>query len=354
MTRGISWRDLRTPEFLVGALLVIFISLGLALVAALGQLTGFFLYLLVSAVSLVLLRWLPVEPGRLLSRRSIRRALILSMAGVCGLLAAMPNQLATWYVLPLLALICCNILLGRATQRVSAAPDREVDEWQEKMRNRAHVVAYRLLAIVVLGLAGAYVASYTIREWMAQSFGVWAVLAELLFFLPAMVLAWMQPDPVVEPAPRSLRATWLRRIIFTAVAAELLLPVISGLALLVVPPQISTTVRAAGNQSQRCSYLGATETVGLVLQATLPISAQVCWTGSRAFEDWGMNQSDCEAAMTSGLVATTVSCHRQLLTDGTLYFRYTTRLESPAIPFIWRDFPLTVAVSRTGRLVQFP
>jgi len=354
MTQRLSWRGLGTPEFLVGALLVIMVALGLGLIARLGQLNWLLLYLLASSITVILLRWLPVEPGALLSRRPARRALVLLMAGICCLLAAIPNGLAAWYVLPILALICCNVLLGRATQRVSAAPDREVDEWQEEMRNRAHLVGYRLLAIFVLGLAGAYLGSYITRAWLAQSFGIWVVVAELLLFLPAMVLAWEQPDPVVEPVWRSVRTTWLRRAVFAALAFELLLPVLASLALLVVPPQISTTVRAASRESRGCSYLGATETVGWVLQATLPISAEVCWTGARAFEQWGMNESDCATAMTSGLLAKTVSCRRKVLADGTLYFTYTTRLVSPAVPFVGRDVPITVAVSRTGRLLEFP
>ena len=353
-----SWHRRRgygSPEFLLSVGLTLCAALGLAGLLAMGQFTWFLLYLVATLVTVLVLRAIPVEPGAVLSRRPARRGLVLLIGATCCLLTSIPSPLGTWYLLPTLFLIFCNVMLGRATQRISAAPVQDVDEWQESMRNRAHVVAYWILAaVVVLGVGGAYVISYATRAWLADSFGVWIALAELLLFLPAMVVAWTQSDPVVEYVRPRGPIRWSRYLVFGAVAVELLLPVVSGLAMLVLPPQVNTTPRPAADQVRGCSYLGAITTVGWVFQAQLPISADVCWTGVRAVEQWGMNRSDCNPETTSGLLVTTVSCTRRLLPNGTLYFDYTARLESPGLPFVQRDVSLKVAVSRTGRLLAFP
>ena len=98
----------------------------------------------------------------------------------------------------LLLLVLLDIALGRATQRLATAADRTVDERQEALRNRAHRLAYWTFAGLVGGtLAIAQVASPLTRSWVAgalTSGGAGVAFGELLFVLPGMVLAWLEPD----------------------------------------------------------------------------------------------------------------------------------------------------------------
>ncbi|MGA9775270.1 MAG: hypothetical protein WBU92_05050 [Candidatus Dormiibacterota bacterium] len=345
----------RRPDFLVGVVLGICAAIfATVLFAAAGSWQWAEFYLIFVVVTILAVRVVPVEPGALLRRRVPRRSLVVVIGAVCLLMVIFGTGLGYYLWLGTLFLIFCDVLLGRATQRMATAPDQRVDEWQESLRNRAHRIAYWLVGVGFLVLIfTTYVATQQTRAWLSEGLGgaLWVVAAELLFCLPAMVIAWSQSDPVPEMLlpPRSL--AWMRRLTVGMVTVAFLAPVVASLALPVLP----ITAQSFVHPSQgRCLNFRATETVGIMVEAQLPIAAQACWNGRRAVEVSGMNRSDCFPTDTQLSTVQTISCRRTVSAGGTLRFAYTARVASPFLPFMGRVVTLRVTLSRTGRVLQFP
>jgi hypothetical protein len=312
------------------------------------------LYLIFVAVTILAVRVVPVEPGALLRRRVARRTLVGVIVGVCLLMVIVGGGLGYYLWLGILCLVFCDVLLGRATQRMATAPDDHVDEWQESLRNRAHRTAYWVVAASFLVFFfGSYVATQQTRAWLSQGRGggLWIVSAELLFCLPAMVIAWSQSDPVPEFLSPPRHLAWMRRATVAMVSVALLAPVLASLALTVLPITTQSSVRPS---QSRCLNFRATETVGILVEAQLPIAALACWNGRRAVEMFGMNRSDCMQADTQLATMQTIACRRMVSTSGTLRFVYTARVGSPFLPFMARVVSLRVTLTRTGRVLQFP
>src|SRR5207302_5156223 len=111
------------------------------------------------------------EAGSWLGRRAVRRALVAVVLADCAGLAAG----TVWApalgsaVLLLIALVALDVALGRATAKLATAPDQVVDERQEALRNRAHRLAYGMLAVAAGGtLAVADVATPQSRAWLVS------------------------------------------------------------------------------------------------------------------------------------------------------------------------------------------
>jgi len=166
-------------------------------------------YLALVLVTASVMRGVRHGPGGWLAQRLVRRCLVVLILGVCVVLTAvppLPKPSPTTasgpgpIVFLFLVLVGLNIALGRATQRIAAAPDSAVDERQEALRNRAHTIAYVIYATVVGGTAViADMASSNSRAWLEGSLstgGGFITLLELLFVLPAMVLAFIDTGPV--------------------------------------------------------------------------------------------------------------------------------------------------------------
>ena len=345
----------RRPDFLVGAVLALYAVIIATLTFALpGRWQAYKVYLVFVAVTILAVRLVPVEPGSLLRRRVARRTLVGVIVGVCLLMVVVGSGLGYYLWLGILCLVFCDVLLGRATQRIATAPDDHVDEWQESLRNRAHRTAYWVIAasFVVLFFS-TYVATEQTRAWLFQGRGggLWIVSAELLFCLPAMVIAWGQSDPVSEFLSPPRHLAWLRRATVAMVSASLLAPVLASLALPVLPITTQSSVRPSQG---RCLNFRATETVGILVEAQLPLAALACWNGRRAVEMYGMNRSDCVQADTQLATIETIACRRMVSTTGTLRFVYTARVGSPFLPFMARVVTLRVTLTRTGRVLQFP
>ena len=345
----------RRPDFLVGAVLVFCAAIVATLLFALsGRWQWSELYLIFVAVTILAVRVVPVEPGALLRRRVARRTLVGVIVGVCLLMVIVGGGLGYYLWLGILCLVFCDVLLGRATQRMATAPDDHVDEWQESLRNRAHRTAYWVVAASFLVFFfGSYVATQQTRAWLSQGRGggLWIVSAELLFCLPAMVIAWSQSDPVPEFLSPPRHLAWMRRATVAMVSVALLAPVLASLALTVLPITTQSSVRPS---QSRCLNFRATETVGILVEAQLPIAALACWNGRRAVEMFGMNRSDCMQADTQLATMQTIACRRMVSTSGTLRFVYTARVGSPFLPFMARVVSLRVTLTRTGRVLQFP
>ena len=345
----------RRPDFLVAAVLAFCAAvLATLLFAVSGQWQWSEVYLIFVAVTILAVRVVPVEPGTLLRRRLARRTLVCVIVGVCLLMVVAGGGLGDYLWLGALCLVFCDVLLGRATQRMATAPEDRVDEWQESLRNRAHRIAYWLVGgAFLVFFFGSYVATEHTRDWLSQGSGggLWIVSAELLFCLPAMVIAWSQSDPVREFLSPPWYLAWARRATVAMVSLALLAPVLASLALPVLP--ITTQSSVLPSQG-RCLTFRATETVGILVEAQLPIAALACWNGRRAVEQFGMNRSDCTPADTQLATVQTISCRRTVSAGGTLRFLYATRVGSPFLPFMTRVVRLRLTLTRTGRVLQFP
>jgi len=190
-------RALLTPTRITAAILCVLVFLGVVLP---GSTTGWLIgaYLALVLVTALVVRGVRQEPGSWLGRRTVRRGVVVLLAAICVALVATPTPSSASdssgiFVLFLL-LIVLNVALGRATQRIASAPDTYVDERQEAQRNRAHRISYVILAGVVGGTAlVADTASSQTRSWLESSLGGggWIAFAELLFVLPAMVMAFL-------------------------------------------------------------------------------------------------------------------------------------------------------------------
>jgi hypothetical protein len=365
-------RRLRRPVFTPTRItLSIFLGLFcLISVPLLARNVFLFGYLVLVLVTCVMVRMTRRVPGAWLRRRSVRRALVALIAATCVGLMASPSYTGVRDPAPsdelalLLLLIVLNVSLGTATQRVATALDTTVDERQEAMRNRAHRIAYAIFAVVVGGtVVVADVASQQTRSWLGSTAGGGGVIVflELLFVLPAMVMAFLEPGyPAVDVREQEGDRSHGRRTrtAMALLALTVAIPVVLSLAVAVLPPSTSTTLAAttdgSGSGATACREFYANSHVGLGIEATLPIHARVCWNGKRAFETFGMNSSDCEQSSSVLTTATTTQCARTNAADGTLAFTFRADVASNLIPFVHRDVTLRLVIDRNGDVEQFP
>ena len=339
---------------------LILLILGFSLLFTIPGVYWFTFYAVFVIATVFVVRSVPVEPGIWLGRRAVRRGLVFAIVVISLSFVASP------YVDPnrggfifLLLLVLGDVALGRATRRMATAPDRLLDERQEALRNRAHRMAYWMLAVAAgLTVLVADTVSPESRRWLedgVQGAGPVITFIQFLFFLPAMVLAWLEPDRLTGTDAPALR--WGRRaaIATTMVGIALLTPLVLSLGLAVAPIRTSTysRVEPTGNGGQ-CRYFDARKQVGLGIGATIPLAAVVCWHGTLASEEWGLNSSDCNPSMTDFAIVSTATCRRTTDPGGTLRFTYHAVVRSAILPFIARDVVMTLAVAGDGRVVQFP
>jgi hypothetical protein len=333
------------------------------------------LYLALIVVTAQTLRGLRREPGAWLGRRRNRRALVSVLGAICVAVAAVPppasgglGSLA--FLLPLLILL--NIALGQATRRLATAGDRVVDEREEALRNRAHLIAYWMFAIVVGGVVViADLVSQRSRSWVGSAFinDGWIVFFELLFLLPAMVVAWLEPDHLHDERatrPQAQRA----RLAAALLALTFGIPLALSVAAVVLPAQTTSLVSvdaldsqylsagpAARSTSTRvlgCKAFSADLTVGRGIGATLPLRAVACWNGRSASEMWGLNNSDCQIISTVLATVTVDECSRTTDAQGTLRFTLAGIVHPALLPFLGRGFTLQLVLDRNGNVVRFP
>jgi hypothetical protein len=335
-------------------------------------------YLLLVLVTCMVLRSTRREPGSWLGRRSVRRGLVVLIALVCvGLMTATAHPTPTSSVTSglfalLLVLVILNVALGTATQRVASAPDTAVDERQEALRNRAHRWAYVIFAVVVGGtVVVADIASPQSRAWLGSSLGGGGLFAflELLFVLPAMVLAII--DPGYQPADiRDLKVTGARdrrvRLAAVLLALTFAIPVVLSVGMVVLPVQTTATVQPPSDfpappsesgtptAARPCKEFLATRDDGIGVEVHLTLHAEACWDGKRAVETFGMNATDCLMASYTMAIVTTTRCTRTTNADGTLSFVYRSDVASAITPFLHRQISLSVVIDRNGTVEQFP
>lgn len=354
-------RPVITVERVVAALLIL---IALGLVASLALFDAIVVYVVFVLVTIFVVRSVDVEPGAWLGLRVVRRGLVVVITLITLDFLTLPStefSVAGLGVLILLAL--GDLALGRATRRIASADEDRIDERQEALRNRAHRIAYAILAISVgLVVLVAGTATPGTRRWLAEALGGGAIVSfiQLLFFLPAMVIAWIEPDRIAdEAAPRlrhNLRAWFAYGMVIIAVA----LPVLLSLTLGVAPVRAAAFTKpeqeyvTPAGRTVPCTYFDARVRAGLGFGATIPLSAVACWDGTTAFEEWGLNGSDCLPFSSELVTATTIECRRTTGPDGSLHFIHRTLLRSAILPFITRDVVLRLDLTKDGKVVQFP
>ena len=149
---------------------------------------------------------------RIMLNRAVRRGLVVGLYGssaavivaqALGNARHMGWLSVTADVLFPLALLSYIILLTTAYgQLANEWKAAKLDERQREMRNRAYLAAYAVLAALVI-LVALYVRVAAAGSWWTPHTGEgWnAVLTVVMIVttsLPAAVLAWLEPDPVVD------------------------------------------------------------------------------------------------------------------------------------------------------------
>jgi hypothetical protein len=161
------------------------------------------------------------------ARRRARRALVGAWVAVVVAAAALPlvarleetfgpallvgGTALTLVTDPLPAFALSGLLgltLRTAVRREADRPDDDMDELQIARRDRAYLVAYRIVASSVSALlvAGYVVADVIASRPVAGAVEVWLisdllfVVVPLVIFLPSAVLAWYAPDETEDDA----------------------------------------------------------------------------------------------------------------------------------------------------------
>jgi hypothetical protein len=140
--------------------------------------------------------------------RSHRRWLVAALGASCAvlvLLGLVEAHTPLAFVLIGLIVVEDGLLLA-STSGVAERPERALDERQETIRNRAYRLAYRVvthtllwpIALVVLLAAFGDPFGWLAALWAntALVIALGTVAAQLLAFLPTMIIAWTEPDPV--------------------------------------------------------------------------------------------------------------------------------------------------------------
>jgi amino acid transporter len=365
-----------TPTRIAAGILVALMALSLA-VPAVASTYGVLAYFGLVAIAMVVVSGVRKEPGSWLGRRSVRRGVVVLLVAVCVGLLATPlptfnpssGESGAGPLLELFAImILLNIALGRATQRVASAPQAMVDERQEALRNRAYRFAYLALLATVGGvLLVSDLAGEQSRAWLGNAvrFNGWLVFGELLFVLPTMVLAFIEPDRVA-PEPGEVRSgsTARQRAAGALLALSFGIPVVLSVLLAALPPSVSTsssgsavmTTSASGGSapSVNCRHFQSDLAVGRGIQADIPVNAVACWNGRSARASYGMAKSDCNPGDSVAVDVTTLSCSSTTLPDGTLTFTYRARVSSSLLPFLGRTVMIEVSIDKNGHVLAFP
>jgi hypothetical protein len=295
----------------------------------------------------------------LLRRRTIRRLLVVPIALIAAIMALstevgpVPEAITPWC---LVALVLLDLALGRATGRVAAAADSAVDEREEQLRNRVHRHSYFMFGLLLGGgILVASCASFATRHWIWDAFhgGLPFALAQVMFFLPAMTLAWQEPDSTVPDPPA--RPVSRRGAAATAmVGVAVLVPLVLSASIALAPVRLVSTssVTPSSKPGEQCVTVHSRLTVGWAIGAVIPVDGLACADGTRAYEEYGFNKSDCHPSTTDGAIVTTLRCSRVNGSDGAMSFTYSARVESALVPFIRREVTVRTVVDRNGLLKE--
>ena len=346
----------RLTYTLIVALLTVLLLL--ASLAGLGGGWMMLAYLSFVVLTAWTLRRAREEAGTWFGLRAVRRGLVVALLVDCAALVAQP---AGAYLFILALLVLLNVALGWATLRMASAPEAALDERQESFRNRSHRIAYLSFGLVGGAIVVAQVAGPVSRAWVTGALNGGALIAflELLFVLPGMVVAWLEPDHLApESAVPALDGR--ARLALGMLAVAIAWPVLLSVALVVLPARTTSTVRTStvrtlsADPSLRCVELMANSRIGIGVEAQIPVHATACGDGRTASAGYGLNQSDCLIASATFATVTADQCGRTVGPDGMLRFTYGAMVRPSLLPFLGREVTMHVVVDRDGRVVRFP
>jgi hypothetical protein len=346
------WYRYRRPEVLTTAVALLLLVAAAGLASLTPATLWVSAYLLFVVITIVAVRAVPIEPGSWMRRRPVRRALVLLIVAACltTAIAAQRMQGATFLIVLLLAF--CDLALGRSTQRLATSPDERVDEWQEKLRDRSHRLAYWVLAAITIPVVlAAYVATTQTRSWLSVGLSGQLLVPffELLFCLPAMVIAWSQPDPIFEFLAPPRKIAWLRGLVTAMAVIALVGPVVLSASVALWP--LATVVHSEAAQASRCHYFRETSTAGIGVEAQHVTSAVVCWNGKRAHGLWGLSGADCGFVDAVMATARVIACRRTVSPSGTLTYTSCVEVHPSLLPFLTRVLSVELKVSRAGKVL---
>lgn len=139
------------------------------------------------------------NPSRLRTR-NVRRTLVVLVAALAvalGFLALWPDTKVRTYLefASIASLIGGYLLLRKSVRLIADAPNELLDERQIAVRDAAHTVAYRILAIVSVIFVLLFILADA-GDNLSDGRGTPLILGFLLLAgsLPSMVLAWNLPS----------------------------------------------------------------------------------------------------------------------------------------------------------------
>jgi hypothetical protein len=150
----------------------------------------------------------PIAWTAFLRTRPGRRLLVAGLAAACAVLVALGGTgVHTPLAFVLLGLIVVqDLALLAATHRVAELAEHALDERQEAVRNHAYRLAYRVVMHALIWPIGLVVVLASFSDPFGWLAALWANTAlvvalgtgvvQLLAFLPTMILAWTEPDPI--------------------------------------------------------------------------------------------------------------------------------------------------------------
>jgi hypothetical protein len=288
----------------------------------------------------------------LFGRQRTRRALIVVLALVCLLLFllpvlsdALPGWLVPTSILLVAALLVTNMLLRFTTHSLAIAPDAAIDERQSAVRNRAYRLSHKVLAVafgIPLWLLFLHAGSgrSSLLAYAAENFGLIVAYLELLFFTPTVIIAWNEPDAVVDEEDGAFRVPARGYVVLGLTVLVVLSPLLLS-ATVAVSEQGSTETRPLpGYGASLCRYVRANEHVGWGISANVRMDGAYCWNGNRVWREWGLGTGGCNALSSSIGTDTAVRCTAAYRRDHALDVRY---------QVVVRPVPLPAA----GRLITF-
>jgi hypothetical protein len=96
-------------------------------------------------------------------------------------------------VVIIISFVCQYRLYRLNTTRIASMSDREVDERQKMVRDRAYRSAYRLLTLII-GLALPFVLLFSSSAYVPLFFLSYVSLLWFMVLLPTWVIAWTEKD----------------------------------------------------------------------------------------------------------------------------------------------------------------
>ena len=148
-------------------------------------------------------------PVPVLRSQRNRRILVALTAGlvVVGVVFSLTHQGTLGLLVAILAYAMVTVL-NYATRNISSTIDASADEREQHLRDRTHRLAYwtltGIIGVIVGGFWGAYTADPTIfkalleRFTVTESLGLTLSFGTLTYGLPVLILAWLEPAPILE------------------------------------------------------------------------------------------------------------------------------------------------------------